>query len=631
MTSSIHRPIRLLPPDLQNQIAAGEVVERPASVLKELMENSLDAGADQVDVTIKQGGQGLILIQDNGRGMTSEELPLAVTRHATSKVASLDDLFRVNTFGFRGEALPSIASVSHCILTAAPRTESGVGDAATIEVLHGKVVKQGPAVLAQGCKIEVRDLFANVPARLKFLKTPSTETKRCHDAFCRLALTRLDVAFSLTTGERESHRLPKNQELKSRLAAFWPPPIIEGLMPFALERDGVTVRGLAGHPQRAQGRADRMLFFVNNRPVQDRLLQGAVREAYKGRLLAREYPQIVLFVDLAPDLVDVNVHPAKTEVRFRDDKSVFPAVLRAVASALDKVSAPAMEHTAPQTPPYDSTELSVAASPTAPYVATPDYSPDRTPRPDEYPESRSDMPLHQAMRTPASPPSRPTAKHLDLLPSERNAPLPSERPGGYAPEATAQRPLPPVSVPNDNETFVYLGCLADTYLVINLGDKDLALLDQHAAHERVLYNVFSDPDIARESRLMALPLELQLHPSQLEALTEKQTELTRLGFQMEVRDCVLTLEGIPPQFEPGQAKEFLEEVLSGQAKAMDDMWKLMACKCSVKAGQALADNEVMSLLAAWRETRDRHFCPHGRPVLVSWNKNDLDRLFKRTG
>ncbi|MCA1986252.1 MAG: DNA mismatch repair endonuclease MutL [Desulfovibrio sp.] len=612
------RPIAVLPAALQNQIAAGEVVERPASVLKELLENSLDAGARRIDVTIERGGQGLIRVRDDGCGIAGAELELALTRHATSKIARLEELFSLGSFGFRGEALPSVASVARLTLTSTLR---GQGEGAFVEVLHGRLQARGQTPPQPGTEVAVRDLFANVPARLKFLKTQATEARRCQELFARLALAHLDVAFSLTVEGREVYRFPARQTLRDRLAAIWPPQLLQGLIPFQLTREDGRVHGLAGSPAQAQARGDRLLFYVNQRPVQDRTLQAAVREAYKLRLLAREHPQLILFLDLPPEPVDMNVHPAKTEVRFRDEDRVFSLVRRGVLAGLEAD----MPHLAAQP--------GKGPSAPAPHVASVSL---------EWPTSTS-LPL----RSPVGHVAEPAAAYAAPRPRTAWAPSP---PGQATPSFPASaEPLPdrtPRSEPPPPESsraeapspasppapWHYLGQIASTYLLLALADGSLAVVDQHAAHERVLYHRLRHGMAREPAQLLAAPLELPLHPAEAATLETAAPHLTRLGFALALTENRLRCTAVPAMLAPPQAHGLLRDVASGALDPDDPLHTLcalMACKTALTAGQPLAPDEAQALLEAWQATPNHQYCPHGRPALLHWTGEDLERAFKR--
>lgn len=660
------RTIRVLPPELQNQIAAGEVVERPASVVKELLENSLDAGADRVQVALESGGQGLILVQDNGRGMDREELALALTRHATSKLASIRDLETMATFGFRGEALPSIASVSRLRLASKSQDSP---DAFFREVAFGRFAEEGPLTMPQGTRVEVRDLFANVPARLKFLKTTATEIKRCEDVVGRMALVRTDVALKLQIGERTVLRFTAGQDLASRLAVLWPPAVIQALLPVRFEMDGHAVTGFVGSPQIGQARPDRMLFSVNGRCVQDRVLLRAVREAYKGRMLSREYPQVALFLTLPPNEVDVNVHPAKTEVRFRDERQVFVCMRQAVVQALEAAAPSArmsvsldsqgpslrqgMKYPSYQDYLAEITGQEAAPGPSesgvvnrdaraaqapalnesaAPYASGPGPErEDRTtsgrlppPAPDPDTAGRTPAERESLADRPARYPERSSSWPTRPGPDSGEPGCGRERGFALLPADTGSRPRPRLV-----RGMEYLGQVAGTYLVLRRGDS-LALLDQHAAHERVLFARMLKGHTRGQSQPLAVPFELSLHASERAKLQNLWPELGKLGFQIEMPGPgVASVRGVPPLFTAGQAKEFLREVLAGQARSMEDLWAVMACKAAVKAGTALAPDEALALVETWAATGDRDYCPHGRPVVVTWDKADLEKLFKR--
>jgi DNA mismatch repair protein MutL len=646
-------PIRVLPPALMNQIAAGEVVERPSSVVKELVENALDAGASRVEVRVERGGAGRIVVTDDGHGIPPEELELAVTRHATSKLADAAGLSAIRSFGFRGEALPSIASVSRLTVTSSFEG----ADAQFVRVHSGETVESGPAALARGTRVEVEDLFVSVPARLKFLKTEATEARRCQETLMRIALANPEAAFTFTSGERTLFSLPRRQSLADRLGAFWPPAVCAGLLPveYAITEHEATadettghettghgaggygLRGLVGSPASAQARGDRILLFVNGRPVQDRLLLAALRQAYAGRLLSKEHPQAMLFVTLDPALVDVNVHPAKMEVRFSDESAVFRLVRSGVSRALAGLdlgpgaqgSVGAALHDGGATPSGSHAALGECAS-----AYGPTDMGDVVNRNGGPPRSASSGGRHAPTRPPSGPMY--TEKYRGYREfSAGPGPLPLE-PGQPATPGCASA-VRATHAPRSLGGFDYLGQVADTYLVLRRG-ADLFLVDQHAAHERILLAAMRTQRTKGDSQPLAVPLELALHPSEAERFQDVREELARAGFCLRTPGAgALLVEGIPPTLDAGRAREYLRAVLSGQADeeagvrggGLDALWTMLCCKSAIKAGTPLADDEALSLLEAWLACPERDYCPHGRPIVVSFSPNDLEKLFKR--
>ncbi|WP_321405086.1 DNA mismatch repair endonuclease MutL [Maridesulfovibrio sp.] len=632
--------IHVLPASLRNQIAAGEVVERPSSVVKELVENSIDAGSTQIDVVVERGGQGYISVKDNGRGVVADELKLAVTRHATSKISNVDDLTSITSLGFRGEALPSIASVSRFRMSS---RRNGADEGWFINVEGGDVVDEGPAAIPGGTSVEVRDLFFNVPARLKFLKTESTEARRCNQILFKIALANMAAGFSFTSNGREQFRLPAGQSLPERLAVFWPRNICESLLEFSHEAGELKVHGCAGIPGLAQGRGDRIVMFVNGRPVQDKLLLSAVRGAYKGRLISREYPQAVLFLELPPELVDVNVHPAKMEVRFQEERAVFSIIRNGIGQALSRY------------------ELGIAGG-DGPQERLPEMAADRLVVKKKLSESVA-LPIEPGAKFSSwnefkntdftalddEPKVRPglSAKEFtapaeftdSLIPGQRNEPdMVHERAMDYsADHIRIPEPEPklfpnsgagPVYVPGSR--IEYLGQVADTYLVLKLPNGALGLLDQHAAHERVLYENMKSLRTRGESRPLALPINLVLHPSEVQQVQEIWEDLHAAGFMLELESGqTLAMRGIPPGLETGAAREYLKAAVDGQAKTLDDLWIMLSCKAAIKANLPLAVDEALSLLEAWFKCPQREYCPHGRPVLISWSALEMEKLFKR--
>jgi DNA mismatch repair protein MutL len=623
-----------------HQIAAGEVVERPASVVKELVENSLDADARRVDVRIERGGAGLISVRDDGHGIPPDELELAVTRHATSKIADLADLERVASFGFRGEALPSIASVSRFLMSSRSAGEDMGWQA---RVTHGELAEAGPAPLDKGTLVEVRDLFSNVPARLKFLKTENTEARRCQDAIMRMALARPDVRFTLHVNGREALNLPEGQSLRERLAAFWPPAIMDGLLDVDLKTRGLRVSGLISQPRTAQGRGDRILLWVRGRPVQDKLLLSALRQAYSGRLLSKEYPQAVLFLDLPPEQVDVNVHPAKLEVRFAEESAVFSAVRGAVVRALDSGGALLR----PSDDPYAGTgggtntdtgtetgtprlslsqEAASLREPGQGFGAPEKYrgysefkrGPGRS---DDFRARQPDISTNRPGSLPLSTRERGNSGSGDPFRPENRAEDPAQLRAEV--RAASQTDAPLVG------GFAYLGQVSATYLVLAQG-HDMLLVDQHAAHERVILEVMRAQRTRGDSQPLALPLELPLHPAEAERLEALWDDLRQAGFRLEqpAPDRLL-LRGIPPTLDSGRAKEYLRAALNSGASGLEELWTMLSCKSAIKAGQALARDEALALLETWLACPDREYCPHGRPVVLRWTPAEMEKLFKR--
>lgn len=583
--------IQLLPEELQNQIAAGEVIERPSSVLKELLENALDAAATRVAVHIRDGGQSLIHISDNGQGIAEEELILAVTRHATSKIRAVADLQTLSSFGFRGEALASIASVSRFRLASAQRE----GQGAFVEVHHGKISDQGCLALPRGTEIEIRDLFASVPARLKFLKQPATESRKCAEILLRIALANKLVDFSFQQGDRELYRFLPGQTLRQRLTAVWPEHILETAKDVSHPDGGFQVTGLVGAPSTAQARPDRIYLYVNNRPVQNKTMLSALREAYRGRILGKEYPQAVLFLSLPPAEVDVNVHPAKSEVRFQDDGHIFRLIRRAVLHCLEENHAPLEGRTQ---------ELSPEASRTPTLSTTPIALP------------LSTRETYREYTIEAPPKFSGTKFAAGLCPDpEDRLPL--------------RAPQTPETLPSTEPRFTYLGQIAKTYLVLSTG-TGLVLIDQHAAHERVLFNSIRTHSTKNSKQPLVMPLALTLHPAQATEVQDLWPRLLALGFTLELETPHrLLVHAIPPLLSAAASKEFLEDILSAKARTIEDFWALMACKAAIKAGDELATDEALSLIEAWRQLPDRQYCPHGRPVMISWDVKELEKLFKR--
>ncbi|WP_291321240.1 DNA mismatch repair endonuclease MutL [Desulfonatronospira sp.] len=574
--------IIILPAGLQNQIAAGEVVERPSSVVKELLENSLDAGAQSIHVHLEEGGLALVEVVDDGYGMQYQDMTLAVHRHATSKIASMQDLAAVQSFGFRGEALPSIASVSRLRLSSRPK---GQDEGNFLEILYGNHLDHGPEAMNPGTRVRVQNLLANLPARLKFLKTRGTEGKRCSEIFIRLALTNLEVDLELFSDGRNLYRFFRDETLRDRLSRVWPEQICRDLRDVELDQGDFRVHGLTSMPENAQARGERMLFYVNNRAVRDKILISALKQAYKGRLLSREYPQAVIFLDLPPAEVDVNVHPAKSEVRFRNEKHIFSLVSRAVARSLEQ------NHFAvPDKPPEDKG-----------LDMDPEINLDTTYRTGPR-EARPEMPVFQE-----------DFRH-EIAPD-------------YGDSSPRKMPAP-VHVPGPG--LSYLGQIENSYLVFMKDTGRMLVIDQHGAHERIVFEDLKQENRKVQTRLLAIPVHVALHQAERSLLEEIWSKLGGLGFVLELQDeKTLLVKGLPDFMSSGQGLEALRSMLQDKVRDMDNILIALACKSAVKSNRPLTRDEALGLAHQLMQCKEMNFCPHGRPICMDLGSRELERLFKR--
>ncbi|TAK42182.1 MAG: DNA mismatch repair endonuclease MutL [Betaproteobacteria bacterium] len=571
-------PIRILPELLVSQIAAGEVVERPASVLKELLENSLDAGASAITVTLEEGGIRRLQVEDDGAGIERDELPLALARHATSKIASLDDLEGVATMGFRGEALASIAAVAR--LAIASRTESSPHGHA-IRAEGAWIGEVAPTARERGTTVSVEDLYFNTPARRKFLRSDATEFGHCEAVFRRLALARPEIAFTLRHNGRVSLHL-KAQPPGDRAAALLGREFLHASLPLEAQAGSLRLHGLAGSPAAARARADSQYFFVNGRFVRDRVLAHAAREAYAELLHGARQPAYLLYLEIDPRGVDVNVHPAKTEVRFRDSRSVHQFVM----GALRRVLAPG-----------------AAESPVA-YAAV---APAGAPGPALQPALSLAQPVaaYQAFMASAVPP-------VAVMPAAGEA-----APLGYA-----------------------LAQLHGVYILAQ-NEAGLVLVDMHAAHERIVMERLRTDLEAGSVQRQALLVPAVLRADALDVATaeDNRAALESLGIEFTVAGPnELAVRTAPALLASGDLPALLREVLAelrefGAAQALaarrDELLAGMACHAAVRANRQLTPAEMNALLREMETTERSGSCNHGRPTWYQLTLADLDKLFLR--
>ncbi|WP_262691929.1 DNA mismatch repair endonuclease MutL [Kordiimonas aestuarii] len=616
--------IRLLSERTINRIAAGEVVERPASAVKEIVENSVDAGATRVDVVMREGGRALIQVTDDGRGMDADELNLAVERHATSKLTD-EDLVNIASLGFRGEALASIGAVARLSVTSRAR---GSDDAWAVRVEAGKKHAVEPAAFGEGTRVEVRDLFYATPARLKFMKTARTEYSQAADVMKRLAMAHPDIAFSLSDGDRTTFRAPPVASLTGdarleRLGAILGREFRENAIEIDAEREGLRLTGFAGLPTYSRGNAMQQFLFVNGRPVKDKLLTGAVRGAYQDYLARDRHPVLALFLDVPAEFVDVNVHPAKAEVRFKDAGLVRGMIVSALRHGLN-----AAGHRA-------STTVASAALGAI------------------RPEGTTSLPWGRGHERPTLPQGFQDVVRDMYAPTESaglrlsdNEQMAFERRGDMAmPSARAPEHGDPAAMPQHTGAPEYplgtaRGQVHATYIVSQTADG-IVIVDQHAAHERLVYErmkkQIAATGVARQSLLLPEVVELEDGPA--ERLIARTEELAGLGLIIEpFGEGAVMVREVPAMLGkmdvPGLVRDLadelteLDEALSLKER-LEEVCGTMACHGSVRAGRRLTVDEMNALLREMEATPHSGQCNHGRPTYVELKLSDIEKLFGR--
>ena len=637
-----------LSPHIANLIAAGEVVERPASVAKELLENAVDAGATKVTIEIRNGGMTFLRVTDNGCGMTAEDARTAFLRHATSKLRTAEDLAAIGTMGFRGEALAAIASVSRVdLMTKTPESLTGV----SLHLEGGAITEETEAGCPDGTTIIIRDLFYNTPARMKFMKADTVEGSRVTAAVQLQALAHPGCAIQLIRDGKLVLSSPGTGSLQAAVYSVYGRESA-GMVPVQSQWEKYKLTGFVSKPTDARPSRNLQTFFVNHRPVKSKLLVTALEEAYRNQLMVGKFPTCVLYLEIPAAAVDVNVHPAKTEVKFLNEKAVFDCVHYGVLGALNKTpDRPEVRFPQPKAPVQASAAQPL---PEAPARQSPQPKKDffRTMTPEQY-KAFSDT-VRQAPRPdPAAaqaaakklPDSAPKLHAPVILPSKDPTPVvtvpvpsaPTPKPAPLPPEPTPEPEQQELPMPKEPQ-WRMVGELYRTYILVEQGDNAF-LIDKHAAHERILFDKLKANQEAILGQSLLSPIAVRLEPKEAAALMANLPMMEALGFELEeFGENTLLLRQIPMDLSPDAAKEAVEELadnlLRGKTTApdtvRDEMLHTVACKAAIKAGWINDDRELLEIVKAVMSREDLKYCPHGRPICVTLSKKQLEKQFKRT-
>jgi DNA mismatch repair protein MutL len=637
---SVATRIRVLSDSLVNKIAAGEVIERPASVVKELVENALDAGAGRVEVEVDSGGRALIRVRDDGHGMSRDDALLSLERHATSKISSDADLFALRSLGFRGEALPSIAEVSRFELVTGVQGQ----DLGSRVVVDGGVVKQvEDAPNAGGTEVVVRRLFFNVPVRLKFLRQPRTEMSHVVDVVTRIAMAHPHVGFSLRTADRTLVDAPPGDGLSDRVRCLLGKRTAQGLHSFHDEGGGLRAEGMISDPSVHRSNNSGLYLYVNGRPVRDRTFVGAVLSAYRGVVPRGRYPTVVFFLDLPPDRVDVNVHPTKAEVRFIDGRAIWQFVSSVLSEALTEVSAGAVAR--PQALARDVSPMQSSHEQGLP------LRPPASRPMDSYPQVGTLASRAMDYAAPVSGQGEQQGFTGPPLDSSYALSIPSGQSSSVrgcsgrvlssrALEGVEQRSSQVAGPAPSFSSLQFIGQFDRTFLLCESGGE-LVVVDQHAGHERVLFEQFrtrSSQEPVATQRLL-VPELMEMDRARVLALCDAQDVLAEMGVELnQFGEDTVALHGVPSSVGAGRVRQAIadmaDELVAGDvATAAErlryDLSALLACHCAVRAHDPLSRDEVRLLFLQLDELDYNFACPHGRPVMVRFARSEVARWFVR--
>ena len=576
--------IHLLSEDLQNKISAGEVVERPASVIKELLENSLDAGSTQIEIVIEQGGHQLMQVRDDGIGIPENQLPLSVKRFHTSKISKLEDLFTISTLGFRGEALASIASVAHLSIV----SSNGSDDGAELSIFNGELGELAPAANIDGTQVTIRDLFYNTPARRKFLKTPRTEARKIIDMVRRFGLSRPNIGFSLTVdGKKVIELFP--EELAERIGSLFDNTYKENLIPINISKADYTFSGYVGNLNLIRKRFGEQFIFMNGRYIKDRLLNSAVYSAYQSLVKRGEYPFFVINIQIPFEQVDVNVHPMKTEVRFHDEWRVYHVLKSGVNDALSEIL-----NTIPNFQKISSESSSFFQN----------------------------IPKQSAFNFNSGSQTDSTFSNIEKI----------DRAKTYASNL--------VSTDSGNEDFNIekIWQVHRKYIISEI-NSGLVVIDQHVAHERVLYEecLLAFESKTMSSQTLLFPEEIEFAKDEYDILLEIFPYLKQIGFKIREGDnSRIIVEATPADISWGDEKRIIKEIIDEfistrktYSSYKEALAASFACKAAVKAGDLMANDEMVILINRLFSTEHPYYCPHGRPIIIQLSLDELDKRFER--